>query len=262
MIGRPAMKWFKHHCDQSRTSSIAAYVDSCKKPGEGYGILGFLLEIVAEQITPSSPEPIACFSLRRWSRHLYCHHHTVTKYFDLLEEAGVVKLEYDASNISVEVPMLSDLADEYMVRKGQDPDTVRKRRTKKSKSDQSETVLASLPQSFKLTDVRRQVATENCPTVDVERCFAKFLANVRATRKSSGDWDQEWVLWTLREGEFFRKRSRHSSAQSKEERRRRDLLGMSDILDIQQTPDELEIDYIDRLNAANERRLKSLVPTP
>ena len=154
------MRWFKHHYDLNRQADVAAFMEACgeKDALQGYGFLNLLLELVTEQMTPDNPDPVATFSLRLWSHHLYCHHLTVDKYLGKLEETGVVTVEKDGSDLRVTVPELSNCADEYMRKSGHAPDNVAQNRTDKIKRDEREKLMCSLPDDFSLTDERRQRA--------------------------------------------------------------------------------------------------------
>ncbi len=256
------MKWFKHRCDLSRHPGVAAFTEACGRVDRlrGYGVMSMLLEIVAERMDTETDDPSACFSLSQWSHHLYCHHHAVTKFLNLMEQTGLVTLTKVEGNLKVTIPDLNEWADETTMRSRRERDKLRERRQEKSKKDKREGDLCTLPDDFVLTDERRQIAAQNCPSADVENCFEKFRAYYFGKKKSSTNWQENWRLWTLRE-----KTSRQSNGGafdnlSSAEKRRRALKMLAKDLRVPSQPGEPEVDYLKRVEVINNKRLADLEP--
>ncbi len=136
---------------------IASYLESCGPAHrhEGYGFYWLTLEIVASQLKSGTQKCSVTYPLTTWSRLLYCHHHTVRKYFDKMAAAGLitigvpagypgvtspatlcstdgvtgevtggVTLRYQGSSIEVIIPKLLKYRDEYSRKSGHSPDNV------------------------------------------------------------------------------------------------------------------------------------------
>jgi len=113
------MRWFKHISVARRDEKIAAYLDDCKRPLEAYGFWWSLVEIIAEKLDPKTRKCSVTYSLTRWSRELYCHHHSVGNYMGKLESNGLVTIVREDSKITVTVSNLLKYLDEYTNKSGQ-----------------------------------------------------------------------------------------------------------------------------------------------
>jgi hypothetical protein len=108
-----------------------------------------------------------------------------------------------------------------------------------------------------LTDERRSLAKKNCPSVDANQCFYKFLAHHRAKGTLSKDWDSEWEFWTLSEREQPVVNGSSGRVESDADKKRRQLLKMVPLLNMEKKPGESESDFLHRIDTANNRRLEA-----
>ncbi len=120
---------------------VAAYLHDCgpAKRHEGYGFFWLLLEVVASQIEPGSQKCSATYPLTTWSRLLYCHHHTVSKYLGKLGVTGMVTVNKHESSIEVIIPNLLKYRDEYHRKSGHSPESVPSKKQIQSTDIETET---------------------------------------------------------------------------------------------------------------------------
>lgn len=116
------MKWFKHFTDFRLDTGIADFLDECEL--EGYGFLSLLMETVAERMDKSH-ESAGPYSLRMWSRLLYCHHNRFNKYLGKLQERGVVTVKSSQGKLEVTIPKLLSSLDDYTRKSGLGRDRLR-----------------------------------------------------------------------------------------------------------------------------------------
>lgn len=116
------MHWFKHHADARNDEKLAALEDRAGL--EGYGFYFKMLEIVAE-IMGASDTHERTYSLTRWGRQTNI---TSKKYLFLLQccsDVGLMSFCRDGDNITVKIPKLLKIKDEYSKKSGQHPDKLR-----------------------------------------------------------------------------------------------------------------------------------------
>ena len=254
------MKWFKHHCDWSRDENVANYLfETGPRHLEAYGFLCRLTELIAERVRPEDPTPSIRLPLAQWARHLDTHHNRAKKYFDILDLTGVVSVEYLEDKVEVTMPDVLKWADDYFRKSGPSTDTQRTQENRReTRRQERKRQLVTLPDDFRLTDDRQAVAAKNCPGADTVSVFRKFEAHCRSQAVTSANWDEEWVKWTLREGERPAISRGHRATAGHAESRREQLLHLGEIMRVEQRTGETEAQYLARVEEQNERRLQWL----
>lgn len=137
------MKWFKHPSALRNLRGVAFIIDHGGL--EGYGAFCMTCEIIAEQMGKFDLECVQTLSTRRWTLLLGISRLKFQKILTIFAESElctVTQSEDDDEKVTIAVPMLAKLRDEYSRKSGQSPDTIRtmsppkeKRREEKKRSD-------------------------------------------------------------------------------------------------------------------------------
>lgn len=109
------MRWFKHLTEASHDEKLA---DVLAEHGlEGYGFWWLLVETVALQMNKTERCELE-YSIAIWSRKLYASRKKTVELLQVFSEKNLVFLESSGEKISVKIPKLLKLRDEYSKKSG------------------------------------------------------------------------------------------------------------------------------------------------
>lgn len=261
------MKWFKHLSDLPRDEGVSRYLDEAGKERViAYGFLMFVLEAISSRMESKEGHIVcsATYSIPQWQRITYCHPNRVRKYLHMCEVIGWVQVEFEGSSCKVDVPRMVQWRDEYTRKSGHAPDKVAQSREEQNRLEQRESIDEDTPPDcqkakgarlrpppdFKIAESLQEWAAKNHPSVLIEKETAKFKNWEYPT--TCTDWNPRWRLWIQRATEYQQKHNGSSSKPSRKD----ELLQLGGELGLQRQPDEPEAQYCDRVEKANEQRIK------
>ncbi|MBS0183606.1 MAG: hypothetical protein JSS39_14525 [Nitrospira sp.] len=120
------MKWFKHPSAFRNSKGVAFIIDHGGL--QAYGAFCMTCEIVAEQMGPIDIECRQTLSTRRWTLLLgvpRAKFHKIIKIFSESQLCSVIHLNDDDENVTIAIPILAKLRDEYSRKSGHSPDKIR-----------------------------------------------------------------------------------------------------------------------------------------
>jgi len=172
------MRWFKHLSHSFDDEKLAALVEQCGL--EAYGFYWRMLEIVAASMDKARVDASGImltsvsYSLSRWSRLTYLHHHKVRNLLDKLRVIGLIEVEFNNDEgglVRVNVPNLLKYKDEYQRKSGQNPESVR---TKSGECQEQETDIDQNTETEK--DIRTDSGQPvDCPHSQVIELYHQIL---------------------------------------------------------------------------------------
>lgn len=120
------MKWFKHPSSLRNSNGVAFIIDHGGL--EAYGAFCMTCEGVAEQMGKADIECKQTLSTRRWALFLGVSRPKFQKILKIFHESQLCTVSQvnDADeNVTIAIPMLAKLRDEYSRKSGQAPDSIR-----------------------------------------------------------------------------------------------------------------------------------------
>lgn len=121
------MKWFKHPSAMRNSKGVAFIIDHGGL--EAYGAFCMTCEVVAEQMGKGDIECKQTLSTRRWALFLGISRAKFQNILGIFRESQLcmVSLSNDEDgNVTIAIPMLAELRDEYSRKSGQTPDSIRR----------------------------------------------------------------------------------------------------------------------------------------
>lgn len=120
------MKWFKHPSSLRNSKGLAFIIDHGGL--EAYGAFCMACEGVAEQMGPGDIQCRQTLSTRRWTRFLGISRVKFERILKIFAESQLCMVSQsndEDENVTIAIPMLAKLRDEYSRKSGQAPDAIR-----------------------------------------------------------------------------------------------------------------------------------------
>ena len=110
------MKYVNHMTIAHDDSKIQALRD--KHGLAGYGAYWIIVEKIAAQVRPESPEPELSLSLKKWALHLDIRPVFAAKLIRTQSELGLIRMRSDGEVWTLSIPNILKYADEYSKKVG------------------------------------------------------------------------------------------------------------------------------------------------